>query len=137
MWPRECVGRALRRWCDAWQLRAGYGTGAVGVKQEVVLQEDKAEIELLVVGKKPGPVTMTTPADNASASGSDSLITRSEMKREQVKQWEQWQKGKAPENSTGTSVTATTTGHFSNFANYAHMGEGERDWEEDWDWSQA
>ncbi|KAF2919875.1 hypothetical protein DAI22_08g168100 [Oryza sativa Japonica Group] len=45
---------------------------------------------------------------------------------EQVTQWEEWQKNKINESSN-------TTTHFGNFANYAQVGEGEGDWEEDWD----
>ncbi|CAN6353263.1 unnamed protein product [Urochloa humidicola] len=54
---------------------------------------------------------------------------------EQVKQWEQWQKSKSSESFTPPD--GQTTNNFGNFANYAHMGEGEEDWEKDWDWSQA
>ncbi|KAG2573797.1 uncharacterized protein LOC120642699 [Panicum virgatum] len=38
---------------------------------------------------------------------------------------------------TTTADPAAVICNFGNCANYAHMGEGEGDWESDWDWSQA
>ncbi|XP_015643822.1 uncharacterized protein [Oryza sativa Japonica Group] len=66
--------------------------------------------------------------------GESSSIT---LTGEQAAQWEEWQKNKGPVDSNQQNSAKATTSHFGNFANYAHTGEGEGDWEEDWDWSQA
>ncbi|KAG2559405.1 hypothetical protein PVAP13_8NG307734 [Panicum virgatum] len=67
------------------------------------------------------------------------LVKKGKLEAEVLEKKRECDLGKEKEEISITTPAgpAAVIGNFGNNANYVHMGEGEGDWESDWDWSQA